>query len=56
MALTWPLAGRRRAPIAYAAVVMAMTLVLAGPLGKANTNVFPVYAALVPAYSVAAYQ
>ncbi len=56
MALTWPLAGRRRAPIAYAAVVMAMTLVLAGPLGKANTNVFPVYAALVPAYSVAAYE
>ena len=56
MALTGPLAGRRRAPLAYAAVVMVMALVLAGPLGKANTNLFPVYAALVPAYTVAAYE
>ena len=56
MALTWPLAGRRRAPLAYAAVVMVMALVLAGPLGQADTNVFPVYAAFVPAYTVAAYE
>jgi hypothetical protein len=54
--VTLPLAGRRRAPLGYAAVVMVTAIVLAGPLGQANTSVLPVYATLVPAYTVAAYE
>ena len=53
--VTLPLAGRRRAPLGYAAVTMVMAIVLAGPLGEADTAVLPVYATLVPAYTVAAY-
>ena len=56
MLMTLPLAARRRGPLAYAGVVMVMALVLAGPLGQSNTNVLPVYAVLVPAYTVAAYE
>jgi len=56
MLVTLPLAGRRRAPLAYAGVVMVMAVVLAAPLGQSNTNVLPVYATLVPAYTVAAYE
>jgi signal transduction histidine kinase len=53
--VTLPLAGRRRAPLGYAAVVMMMAIVLAGPLRQSDTAVLPVYATLVPAYTVAAY-
>jgi signal transduction histidine kinase len=53
--VTLPLAGRRRAPLGYAAVTMVMAIVLAGPLGQSDTAVLPVYATLVPAYTVAAY-
>ena len=56
MFVTLPLARRRRAPLVYAGFVMVMTLVLAGPLGQSNTNVLPVYAVLVPSYTVAAFE
>lgn len=53
--VTLPLAGRRRAPLGYAAVTMVMAIVLAGPLGQSDTAVLPVYATLVPAYTAGAY-
>lgn len=56
MLVTLPLAGRRRAPLGYAGVVVVLAIVLVGPFGQSNTNVLPVYAVLVPAYTVAAYE
>ena len=47
-------AGRHRAPLTYAVVTLTACIVLAGPLGGADSSVLPVYATLGPAYAVSA--
>ena len=51
-----PVLWRRRWPLAFAAVVMGLTVILVGTLTELNSILFPMYVLFVPAYTVAAYE
>lgn len=51
-----PVALRRRWPLAFAAVVMSLTVLMVSTLTDLNSILFPMYVLFVPAYTVAAYE
>ena len=54
--MTSQIVWRRRAPLAFAAVEMALAVTMTAALVSITSNVAPVYVLFIPAYTVAAYE